>query len=139
VPLSLAELAHRTGATLRGDGAVAVARVATLESAEPGAIAFLANPKYRPLLASTRASAVIVAPEMTGDTALPGLVDPNPYAIFAKVAALLHPRATVAPAWIRLRSSIRPRASRRLRRLPPWPSSVRAPSSANAPASARAR
>ena len=96
MPLSLAELAHRTGATLRGDGAVAVARVATLESAEPGAIAFLANPKYRPLLASTRASAVIVAPEMTGDTALPGLVDPNPYAIFAKVAALLHPRATVA-------------------------------------------
>jgi UDP-3-O-[3-hydroxymyristoyl] glucosamine N-acyltransferase len=96
VPLTLAELAQRTGATLRGEPAVLVSRVATLDSAGPGAIAFLANPKYRPLLASTGASAVIVAPEMTGDTALPALVDVNPYAIFAKVAAILHPRASVA-------------------------------------------
>ena len=95
MPHSLAELAQRTGATLRGDD-VLVSRVATLESAEPGAIAFLANPKYRPQLASTRASAVIVAPDMTADTTLPALVDPNPYAIFAKVAAILHPRSVVA-------------------------------------------
>ena len=95
MPLSLAELAQRTGATLRGEPAVLVERVATLESAENGAIAFLANPKYRPLLASTRASAVIIAPEMTGATALPALIDANPYAIFAKVASILHPRATV--------------------------------------------
>ena len=88
MPLSLAELAQRTGATLRGNERVVVSRVATLDSADEGAIAFLANPKYRPLLASTRASAVIVAPEMAGDTALPALVDANPYAIFAKVAAL---------------------------------------------------
>ena len=81
--------------TLRGDAAVLVSRVATLESAGPGAIAFLANPRYRPQLASTRASAVIVAPDMTGDTALPALVDPNPYAIFARVAAILHPRLGV--------------------------------------------
>ena len=97
MPLSLAELSQRTGATLRGEPAVLVSRVATLDSAGPGAIAFLANPKYRPLLASTRASAVIVAPEMIGDTALPALVDANPYAIFAKVAAILHPRAPHAP------------------------------------------
>ena len=97
MPLSLAELAQRTGATVRGDERVVVSRVATLDSADEGAIAFLANPKYRPLLASTRASAVIVAPEMAGDTSLPALIDANPYAIFAKVAALLHPRATVPP------------------------------------------
>jgi UDP-3-O-[3-hydroxymyristoyl] glucosamine N-acyltransferase len=96
VPISLAELAQRVGATLQGDAAVLVSRVATLESAGPGAIAFLANRKYRPQLASTRASAVIVTPDMTGDTALPALVDPNPYAIFAKVAAILHPRPGVA-------------------------------------------
>ena len=97
MPLSLAELAKRTGATLRGDERVLVSRVATLDSADEGAIAFLANPKYRSLLASTRASAVIVAPEMAGDTSLPALVDANPYAIFAKVAALLHPRETIRP------------------------------------------
>ena len=93
---SLAELAARTGATLDGDGAVEVSRVATLESAGPGAIAFLANPKYRSRLAVTRASAVIVAPEMAGETALPKLVDSNPYAVYAKVAAVLH----AAPAAI---------------------------------------
>ena len=67
-----------------------MSRVATLESAGPGAIAFLANPKYRPLLLETRASAVIVAPDMTGRTALPKLVSGNPYVTYAKVAMLLH-------------------------------------------------
>ena len=42
----------------------------------PGSIAFLANRKYRPQLASTRASAVIVAPDMTGDTSLPSSSTP---------------------------------------------------------------
>ena len=96
MPISLAELAQRVGAALQGDAAVLVSHVATLESAGPGAIAFLANRKYRPQLASTRASAVIVAPDMTGDTVLPALVDPNPYAVFARVAAILHPRAGIA-------------------------------------------
>ena len=109
MPLSLAELAQRTGATLRGDERVIVSRVATLDSAEEGAIAFLANAKYRPLLASTRASAVIVAPEMAGDTSLPALVDANPYAIFAKVAALLHPRASV-PAGVHPSAVVDPTA-----------------------------
>ena len=62
MPITLAELALRVGATLDGDGAVAVSHVATLESAGPGAIVFLANRKYRELLAATRASAVIVTP-----------------------------------------------------------------------------
>ena len=56
----LSELAARTGATLAGDGAVDVLRVATLESGGPGTIAFLANPKYRSQLGTTRAAAVIV-------------------------------------------------------------------------------
>ena len=96
MPTSLAELALRTGAALDGDGAVQVWRVATLESAGPGTIAFLANPKYRSQLASTRASAVIVAPEMAGETALPKLVSGYPYTIYAKVAAILHVAPGVA-------------------------------------------
>ena len=88
---TLTELAARVGATVDGDGTVRVSRVATLESAGAGAIAFLANPKYRAQLATTRAAAVIVAPAMAGHTALPKLVSPNPYATYAKVAAVLHP------------------------------------------------
>jgi UDP-3-O-[3-hydroxymyristoyl] glucosamine N-acyltransferase len=91
VPITLAELALRVGAMLDGDGTVQVSHVATLESAGTGAIVFLANRRYRAQLAATRASAVIVTPAMAGATALPKLLDRNPYASYAKVAAILHP------------------------------------------------
>ena len=88
--ISLAELAARTGAALDGDGAILIRRVGTLERAERDAIAFLANPKYRALLAATHAGAVIVAPADAAATPLPKLVSANPYATYARVAALLH-------------------------------------------------
>src|SRR5215470_806427 len=87
----LSELAARTGATLAGNGAIDIVRVATLETGGPGSIAFLANPKYRSQLATTRAAAVIVDPDAAAQTTLPRLVSANPYATFAKVATILHP------------------------------------------------
>ncbi len=92
----LSELAARTGATLVGNGAVEISRMATLENAGPGAIAFLANPKYHSQLVTTRAAAVIVAPEFAHETSVPKLVSPNPYATYAKVVAVLYPRAIPA-------------------------------------------
>jgi len=103
-PHTLSELARRTGATLDGDGTVAVTHVAPLDAAGPGAIAFLSDPRYRSQLATTRAAAVIVAPDAAGGTTLPKLVHPNPYATYAKVAALLHPRAAA-------RAGVHPSAS----------------------------
>jgi UDP-3-O-[3-hydroxymyristoyl] glucosamine N-acyltransferase len=91
--VTLAELATRTGARLEGDGAVVVARVTTLERGGADAIAFLANPKYRAQLAGTTAAAVIVGPEAAAGTGKPRLVSPQPYATYAKVAAILHPPA----------------------------------------------
>lgn len=88
--ITLAELAARVGATLDGDGNVVVRRVGTLERAGPDAIAFLTSPRFRPLLAGTRAAAVIVTPADREATPLPKLVDANPYAVYAKVAAILH-------------------------------------------------
>jgi UDP-3-O-[3-hydroxymyristoyl] glucosamine N-acyltransferase len=95
--LSLAELARRAGATLEGDGTVSIARVATLERAGPGDIAFLASPRYRPQLDVTRASAVIVAPDDAAATSLPKLVSANVYATYARVASILHPVPQVQP------------------------------------------
>jgi len=92
----LADLAQRVGARLAGDGDVLVVRVATLEHAGPGSISFLANPRYRAKLATTGAAAVIVSPEDAAATPLPKLIDGNPYATFAKVAAILHPAETRA-------------------------------------------
>ena len=96
--MRLDDLAARVGARVSGDGATAVSHVATLENAGSGAITFLANSRYRSKLATTRAAAVIVAPEEATSTPLPKLIDKNPYATFAKVAAILHPIKRPAPA-----------------------------------------
>ncbi len=107
--IRLDELAARAGAVLEGDGAVQIDRVATLENAGEGAIAFLANPKYKAQLATTQASAVIVGPTAADATALPKLINPNPYATYARVAALLHP-AALPPAGVHPSAVIAPTA-----------------------------
>jgi UDP-3-O-[3-hydroxymyristoyl] glucosamine N-acyltransferase len=94
---SLADLAQAAGVALQGDGAIRVTRVATLEHAGPGTIAFLANRKYAALLDKTRAAAVILSPQDAERTALPRLVTPTPYLAYARVASLLHPVPAPAP------------------------------------------
>lgn len=97
VGIPLRQLAERCGAELAGDGEVVIDHVATLDGAGKGAIAFLSNPKYRSHLAGTRASAVIVAPADAAATALPRLVVANPYAVYARVAAILNPLRPPVP------------------------------------------
>jgi UDP-3-O-[3-hydroxymyristoyl] glucosamine N-acyltransferase len=97
VGIPLSQLAEACGARLSGDGDVVIDRVATLDAADKGAIAFLSNPKYRSRLASTRASAVIVTPADAPATPLPKLVAANPYAAYARVAAILHPARAPVP------------------------------------------
>jgi UDP-3-O-[3-hydroxymyristoyl] glucosamine N-acyltransferase len=57
--VTLADLAARLGCTLEGDGAIEIARVNSLDNAGPGDLTFLANSKYAPRVATTRASALI--------------------------------------------------------------------------------
>jgi UDP-3-O-[3-hydroxymyristoyl] glucosamine N-acyltransferase len=85
----LRELAQRLGCTLRGDGAVEVHRVSGIEDSGPGDLTFVASRKYASCLATTRASAVILAPSV--ETPLPSLLSPNPYLAYARAANLLHP------------------------------------------------
>jgi len=96
VSVTLGELAVQFGCELRGDPAAVVAHVATLQSAGPDAICFVANPKYRPLLAGTRAGAVIVDAATAEHCAVPVLITKNPYATYARVASLLHPPMHIA-------------------------------------------
>ncbi|MBV6422501.1 MAG: UDP-3-O-acylglucosamine N-acyltransferase [Steroidobacteraceae bacterium] len=105
MPVSLGELAVRFGCELRGDPDLAVERVATLATAGPDAVAFVANPKYRAQLATTRAAAVIVDAATAQATGRPVLIAANPYATYARIAAVLHPAPRFAPgahptAWI---------------------------------------
>jgi len=93
----LDDLVARLGGELIGDPAVEVARVATLDQAGEGDLAFLANPKYASRLSACRAAAVIVAPAARNLTDRPRIVAPDPYLYFARVAQLFNPPATFAP------------------------------------------
>jgi UDP-3-O-[3-hydroxymyristoyl] glucosamine N-acyltransferase len=90
--LTLAELAERIGAEVVGDPAVRVSSANTLEDAEPGQISFLANAKYTKQLATTRASAVIVAASVAsaGKDGVALLRSKDPYYAFRQAVVALH-------------------------------------------------
>lgn len=108
---SLDELARFVGGEVGGDGDVLITGVANLEDADEGDITFIANPKYMPMLATTKASAIIASPDITDS--LRGrncLIIKNPYLAFAKILTLftpptpfykgIHPKVEVHPTAI---------------------------------------
>jgi len=108
---SLGELAVRFGCELRGDPDLRVERVAPLASAGPDALAFFANPRLRNQLGQSRAGAIVIAPADAGATDRPLLLTANPYAAYARMAAVLYPAPVAAPgvhpsAWIAPRAQV---------------------------------
>ena len=94
---SLREISERYGGEILGDPERRVTRVATLENAGPGSIAFLANERYLRQLHDTRAEAVILGPAARDATSAPRIVFDNPYVYFARVSALLNPARVPRP------------------------------------------
>ena len=94
---SLGELAVRFGLTLRGEPELKVRSVATLSRAGPGSLSFLANSRYRRQLESTRATAVVVSAEDEAHCPVAALIHSNPYLVYARIAALLHPMLSPEP------------------------------------------
>ena len=94
---SLAELAGRFGGTVLGDSGVRICQVAPLDTAGPQELSFLANPKYQKLLATTRASAVLLAEDFAAAERLPRIICKNPYASYARIAALINPEERPSP------------------------------------------
>ena len=73
--------------------------VAPLQTAEAAEVSFFGNHKYAPALADTRAGAVILHPDLASRVP-PGavaIVSDEPYVAWARVAALFHPSAPIAP------------------------------------------
>ena len=110
----LSRIADQLGLTLRGEDRD-VHGLNTLEAAGPDELSFLANPKYLPQLASTRAGAVIVEAGHA-DKVTTALISATPYADFGRALAFfirpdfvpefpngvseqayVHPEAEVAP------------------------------------------
>ena len=95
---TLSELAQQVGGRVVGDGRIVIRKVASIEEAGPGEITFLANPRYQPLLASCKASAVIVGPgialESPSEHHRGYLEASDPYVAFAKILQLFNPPAS---------------------------------------------
>lgn len=106
-PLSLSAIAQQFELELVGDPTTTVSGVCTLDPGKPGCLSFLSNPRYRGALTTTQAAAVIVAPKFVGELQGAGLVAPDPYLAYARVASLfdperlfdagVHPSAVVDP------------------------------------------
>ena len=94
--MNLRDIVARLGGEAVGEVAAPLTGVATLDSAGPSDIAFLANPKYRGRLASTKAGAVILGPGDREAASIPRIVAENPYAYYARTVALFHPEAPIA-------------------------------------------
>lgn len=105
--MKLADLAQRLGATLHGDPSTVITGVASIETAGPGDITFVANPKYAALARTTRAAAVLVEPDFA-EISASTLRIANPYLAFAHTieffyqppvyAPGIHPTAVIAPS-----------------------------------------
>ncbi len=107
--MRLDEIAHRLDLELDGrpgDEAIEIRSLAPIEDAAEGDLTFVAAPRYRTLLRTTKASAVILA---TGEDACgrPALRARDPYSAFAHALALfdhrrrpapgIHPTSVIAP------------------------------------------
>ncbi|HEX5276518.1 MAG TPA: UDP-3-O-(3-hydroxymyristoyl)glucosamine N-acyltransferase [Fluviicoccus sp.] len=82
---TLADLAKETGASLRGDAGLEISGLATLRSAGPGQLSFLANPLYKSALAVTQAAAVLLREEDAAGFEGNALIVANPYAVYARL------------------------------------------------------
>jgi UDP-3-O-[3-hydroxymyristoyl] glucosamine N-acyltransferase len=94
---SLLDLSARFDLELRGDGDHMIDGVATLATAGPTRVSFLANPSYRKQLPETRAGAVILKEKDAGACPTNCLVAGDPYLAYARLAALFDPRPAATP------------------------------------------
>lgn len=91
--LSVNELAELSGGTVHGDGGVLIARIANLESAERGEIAYLESAKFLDTALSSQASCLIVSNDTTVEFSTPAVIKvKTPKLAFAIIGAALHPQ-----------------------------------------------
>jgi UDP-3-O-[3-hydroxymyristoyl] glucosamine N-acyltransferase len=92
----------------RGSTGATIRNIAALKDAQPGDLSFLGNPKYKPEVAATRASLVLLPADFEGEPAAPDqlwLLVENPSAALATLCARLE-----ASLWPRPAAGIHPSA-----------------------------
>jgi UDP-3-O-[3-hydroxymyristoyl] glucosamine N-acyltransferase len=96
---SVAELAERTNGEAVGDLSTRIRAVATLEAAGSDELSIVANRKYLPYVADTRAGAVLASRELADSlpATLTRIVVADPHLALSRVLALLYPPKAHAP------------------------------------------
>ncbi len=97
VVYTLQELAAALGLPYRGNAELRFRAIAPLSSAQGDELSFLQDSKYLPLLAQTRAGALIISPEHAEQYDGAAIWSENPYASFAQAMQLLYPERAVSP------------------------------------------
>lgn len=82
--MTLAEIAEQVGGRVHGDPAVCITGLNGIREAGPGEITFVRDGRYAPLLAESRASAVLIA-EVPDGCAMPAVLTPMPDLAFARL------------------------------------------------------
>ncbi len=93
---SLKELAKKIRGELHGDGDIKITGAEKIETASPGCITFLVNPKYIPKLSETRASVVIVDQKIDVEIPIPFIRVDDAYFRFLQVFLLFHPQKAIS-------------------------------------------
>ena len=82
---TLETIAQRVAGTVQGQSDYVIEGLATLKSAQAQQLSFLANPLYRPALATTQAGAVLLRAEDAQDYQGQAIIVANPYAAYAQL------------------------------------------------------
>src|SRR5262245_49548414 len=94
MPQTLTQLAGKIGATVIGDGSTSVNGCATIDSAGPSDLTFLANSKYLSSLQTTKAAAVVIDGKTACPDRLVRLIAEDPYFAFRNALIELHGHRT---------------------------------------------
>jgi len=97
VKYTLGDLAKEVSAEVVGDTSYIVESVATLLNAQSHQVTFLTNSAYRKQLVSSQAGAVILSKDDSVECPTNAIISTNPYATYAKIAALLSPSESYDP------------------------------------------
>lgn len=109
-PLTVREIARRLNAEVVGDDTRLIARVATLDVAQPDALSWIGDPKYADALAVTRAGAVLVPRDMDGTPGVTVIRVADPDLALCDVLAWLSPPPPRVPNGIDPAARIAPGA-----------------------------
>ncbi|GAB4364457.1 MAG: UDP-3-O-(3-hydroxymyristoyl)glucosamine N-acyltransferase [Calditrichia bacterium] len=87
----LRELADRVKGELSGDGEIKISGASKLDTATSGDITFLTNPRYKEMLTTTKASAVIIDKKINVECSIPAIRVENAYYWFLQIFLLFNP------------------------------------------------